>query len=112
MKASDLIGCDVYDSDGIRLGRVHDLRFELSVGQGRPFHCELTGIDCGASAAVGHRLGYGTGDMAGPWPLSVLLTRYRRRSLQTIRWTHVAGVAEGRIRLRTTRSRLDQERSA
>lgn len=34
MRASDLIGCDVYDADGAHLGKVHDLRFEADGASG------------------------------------------------------------------------------
>jgi hypothetical protein len=105
VKATDLIGCDVYGADGVRVGRVHDLKFELSTSGGRPTGCRLTALDCGTSAAIGHRLGYGTGDMAGPWPLSVLFERYREKSLRTVRWADVAEVAGRRIALRTPGAR-------
>jgi hypothetical protein len=49
---------------------------------GRPgtaaWRCRLTAVVCGRTA-IGHRLGYGTGDMRGPWPLSVVFTHRRQR---------------------------------
>jgi hypothetical protein len=103
MRASDLIGCDVYDADGAQLGKVHDLRFEAD---GRPgtaaWRCRLTAVVCGRTA-IGHRLGYGTGDMRGPWPLSVVFT-HRRQRCQEIAWSDVAHFDRPRITL-STRSR-------
>lgn len=107
MRATDLIGCAIYAADGEQLGHVHDLRLE---SDGRPedgdWRCRLTGLVCGSSA-IGHRLGYGTGDMAGPWPLTTLLGRWRRRSL-TVPWRDVEGLQPGRITLRTSRRQIEE----
>ncbi|MCU1656660.1 MAG: hypothetical protein JWO57_1316 [Pseudonocardiales bacterium] len=67
MRATELIGCHVYDADGESLGHVHDLRFEVTRpprGRKTGWTCELTGLACGSRAPVGHRLGYG----GGTWP--------------------------------------------
>ena len=107
MKATDLIGCAVYAADGEELGHVHDLRLEAD---GRPedgsWRCRLTGLVCG-SIAVGHRLGYGVGDMAGPWPIGALLRRRHQRSL-TVPWRDVDQLQPGRITVHTTRRQLEQ----
>jgi hypothetical protein len=69
MRATQLLGCQVYDADGDLLGHVHDLRFEASrpsAGHKTGWNCRLTGLACGRRSPVGHRLGYGTCDMAGP----------------------------------------------
>jgi hypothetical protein len=107
MKATELIGCAVYDADGTHLGNVHDLRLESA---GRPedgdWRCRLTGLVCG-STAVGHRLGYGVGDMAGPWLLAKLLSRQQRHRL-TVPWQAVNRLDPGRISLRVSRASLEQ----
>jgi sporulation protein YlmC with PRC-barrel domain len=109
MKATELIGCDVYDVHGQHLGHVHDLRFESEGTPGNPgWRCVLTGLACG-KISIGHRLGYGTGDMAGPWPLNIIFGRRRRRSLE-IDWDNVDAVDRPRITLRISRSDLEQSR--
>jgi sporulation protein YlmC with PRC-barrel domain len=109
MKATELIGCDVYDSRGEHLGHVHDLRFEADGEPGPTWQCRLTGLACGRSS-IGHRLGYGTGDMAGPWPISVLFRRRHGRRLE-IDWRAVERVERPTITLRATRAELERNRS-
>lgn len=96
----------MYGPDGELVGHVHDLRFEaappIREGAGG-WTCRLAGLSCGTRAPVGHRLGYGTGDMAGPWPLSVPFRRRRERSLQ-IDWRHVVRVDGTRIDVAHRRS--------
>jgi hypothetical protein len=89
MRAAELLGCAVHDSSGEVVGHVHDLRFEAQPAADDPdaVSYRLTGLQCG-SAAVGHRLGYGHGDMAGPWPLLILFRRSRHRSL-LVEWHDV-----------------------
>ena len=111
MKATDLIGCAVFDSAGERIGHVHDLRLE---SDGKPedgnWRCRLTGLVCGDRAAIGHRLGYGVGDMAGPWPLTTLFGRRRGRSL-TVPWRQVDRLQPGRITLSASRRQIEQAQS-
>jgi hypothetical protein len=108
MRATELLGCDVYDSDGEHLGHVHDLRFEASGRPGPSWHCRLTGFSCGPSS-IGHRLGYGGGDMAGPWPISAMFTRWTARRRE-IDWTDVVSFHRPRIVLQITRAQIDGAR--
>lgn len=105
MRATDLIGCDVYGSDGERIGRVHDLRFEMT-WTGKRLTLRLSGFDCRDSLALGHRLGYGQGEMAGPWPLKPLFERRMRARLQ-IDWADVETAQRPDIVLRRTRRELE-----
>jgi hypothetical protein len=105
MRATELIGCDVYDSRGKHLGHVHDLRFEADGVPGASWQCRLTGLSCGRSS-IGHRLGYGTGDMAGPWPISTLFTRWTGRRLE-IDWKHVASFDRPRIELNIAQDQIE-----
>jgi hypothetical protein len=110
MRATQLLGCQVYDADGDLLGHVHDLRFEASspsTGHKTGWNCRLTGLACGRRSPVGHRLGYGTGDMAGPWPLSAIFRRRRQRSLE-INWSDVANLDRPRIELKRRRRDYEQ----
>jgi hypothetical protein len=112
MKATDLIGCAVFDSAGEQIGHVHDLRLE---SDGKPedgnWRCRLTGLVCGDRIAIGHRLGYGVGDMAGPWPLTALFGRQRGRSL-TVAWREVDRLQPGRITLHVSRRQIEQVQEA
>lgn len=91
MRAADLLGCVVHDAAGEVLGHVHDLRLEARPTPGSAntddVTYRVTGLECG-SAAVFHRLGYGHGDMAGPWPLHAWFHRARRKSL-LVEWRDI-----------------------
>lgn len=108
MRATELLGCHVYDADGERLGTVHDLSFELTWSRDGRATCRLTGLECGDFATLGHRFGYGRGDMAGPWPLKSLLTRRRERGPLEIEWSDVAAFDAPRIDLKRTRRELER----
>jgi sporulation protein YlmC with PRC-barrel domain len=95
----DLLGKQVFDADGRRLGTVHDLRFAAERPAGEPWRIELTGILCGARRSLGHRFGYGQGDMTGPWLLRVAMRWHSRRRLE-IDWDQVRATASDRIDLR------------
>jgi hypothetical protein len=90
MRATELMGCVVFDGDGELIGHVHDLRLEAvrAGGASDDVRYRVTGLQCGG-AAVGHRLGYGHGDMAGPWILSALVRWMRRKSV-VVEWRDVA----------------------
>jgi PRC-barrel domain len=105
MRATDLLGCRVYDSTGTRLGTVHDLGFETR-GDTRAgtWSCRLSRLACG-TVSFGHHLGYGAGDMAGPWPLTSIFGALRRHSVE-IDWTDVVSVRPNRIEVRKTRDEL------
>ncbi len=103
MKASDLIGLDVVDRGGRRLGVVTDLR------------CVQDGPLRGAMAApridalvvssrhTGSMLGYDRREQQGPWLVRVIV-RWLHRELAVIPWSAVADHA-GRITLNTDASR-------
>jgi hypothetical protein len=105
MRAAEIVGCDVYDKDGIHIGRVHDLRFEQtpSTTTGVSWY-RLTGFECGA-APLGHRLGYERTAMAGPWLLRALFRRLERRAV-LVDWQNVASFKRPRIDLNTGREAL------
>jgi sporulation protein YlmC with PRC-barrel domain len=110
MRATELLGCAVHDGDGEPIGNVHDLRFNRE--QADPWStCRLTAIAVGP-VAVGPRFGYGSGDMAGPWPLSALFNKRHQRHSLIIEWAEVIRVDRPRIDVRSTRAELSarQER--
>ncbi|HVQ91330.1 MAG TPA: PRC-barrel domain-containing protein [Mycobacteriales bacterium] len=97
MRASDLIGADVLDRDGRRLGVVTDLR------------CVQDGPLRGAMATprvaallvsrrhTGSLLGYDRRDQQGPWLIRRIVRRLHRHLLE-IPWTAVASY-DGQITL-------------
>jgi hypothetical protein len=107
MRAVDLLGATVYDSDGVELGHVHDLHFEAGgrvvTDSGRPAY-RLTEIECGP-IGMAHRLGYGHRDLAGPWPLDRILARLASRSLM-VHWSQIAGIDGRRIELSVPASQV------
>lgn len=105
MRAAEIIGCDVYDRDGEHLGRVHDLRFTKEPGnvRGRKWY-RLTGFEC-RSAPLGHRLGYGRTDMAGPWLFNVIFRALAARAV-VVDWDDVARFERPRIDLSKPRTDL------
>ena len=97
MKASDLIGLDVVDRGGHRLGVVTDLR------------CIQDGPLRGSMAAprvdsllvsrrhTGSTLGYDRREQQGPWLLRAIV-RWLHRDMVVVPWSGVAG-HDGRVTL-------------
>jgi sporulation protein YlmC with PRC-barrel domain len=110
MRAAALIGCQVYDADGQRLGTVHDLHFSLQPQADGNLACRLDALECGG-IGLGHRLGYGEGAMRGPWPFPQLFRRLARRSL-VIPWSQITAVRRPRIDTSARRDQLKPARSA
>lgn len=112
MRAAELLGCVVHDATGDDVGHVNDLRFEAepTPGSSRPDDVtyRLTGLQCG-SAAVGHRLGYGHGDMAGPRLLRLWFERAQRRSL-LVEWRDVVRFERRHIYIARRRDELRSSR--
>jgi hypothetical protein len=105
MRATELLGCTVYDADGEVVGHVHDLRFDPLPGSTDWTGYRLTALACGDSAAVGHRLGYGHRDMAGPWPLTWIFRR-RGRKARLVAWSDVTSFERPRIEISRRRGDL------
>jgi PRC-barrel domain len=106
MRYTDLLGATVYASDGERIGVVHDLGFERwSLVDGRT-EFRLRTLECRDSLAIGHRFGYGKGEMAGPWPLDRIFVGLQRRTSVLVDWRDVARRTPDRIDLRRTRREM------
>ncbi|HYT11038.1 MAG TPA: PRC-barrel domain-containing protein [Mycobacteriales bacterium] len=88
MRASDLLGREVLDRDGIRLGVVTDLRCVLD----GPLRGGLCAPRVEALLVSRHRtgslLGYDRNEQQGPWLLRVLVRLLHRR-LTVVPWTVV-----------------------
>jgi hypothetical protein len=102
MRATELLGCRVYDLHQQHVGDVHDLRFTRD-GPAMPWRLDAIAV---GTIAIGHRFGYGSGDMAGPWPLSALMRSRHRHSSLVIGWDQVARFDRPRIELRSDRAAL------
>jgi hypothetical protein len=107
MKAVELIGVAVYDSDGAPVGAVRDLFFEAGgvavLDSGRPAY-RLRALECGP-VGLAHRLGYGHRQITGPWPLPALMRRLVRDSV-LVDWEQIATLGAARIDLAVRRDQL------
>jgi sporulation protein YlmC with PRC-barrel domain len=101
VRATDLLGSDVVDSAGVRVGHVHDLRMTQDGPPQGDFGAalRLERLLVGP-ASIGSRLGFDRDDMRGPWPLRELFRRLHRRR-RSVRWDQIAVIETSRIRLRT-----------
>ncbi|MEU1572392.1 PRC-barrel domain-containing protein [Streptomyces collinus] len=95
MKASDLLGAEAIDTDGRRLGRVHDIRLARS-GHDAPWRIDAVIV---GPSAVAYRLGYSEHAVAGPGPLAALARRLGRRN-HPIPWNQVVQVQQRRLVVR------------
>jgi hypothetical protein len=96
MRTADLIGRTVYDAAGHKLGKVHDIRAGLDGAREVDAPYAVTHLLVAAST-VAMRLGYGYGDMHGPWPLSSAIRRHFRDGY-AVRWDQIRSF-EARDRL-------------
>lgn len=110
MRAAELIGCQVYDADGQLVGTVHDLRFRLHARPDGTQACQLDALECGG-VGLGHRLGYGEGDMRGPWPFRQLFRRLARDSV-AIPWAQITDFSRPRIDISARRDQLEPARKS
>jgi sporulation protein YlmC with PRC-barrel domain len=99
MRASEIIGRRVLDVHDRDIGRVHDIRIERSDDTFR-----ICGLTVGP-VAVAQRLGYGRGQMAGPWPLTALFRALASRSLY-VPWSDVTALPPGTVRICRSKQEL------
>jgi hypothetical protein len=107
MRLAALMGCRVFDADGVEIGGVHDVRFVADGAPyapgGRPAY-RLAALVVG-SAGIGGRLGYVRDEMRGPWPLAAVFRRLARSSYE-VTWDEVDRVERPKIFLRVPRAAL------
>ncbi|HEU5385288.1 MAG TPA: PRC-barrel domain-containing protein [Streptosporangiaceae bacterium] len=108
MRASELIGCQVYDAAGQDVGTVHDLHFRMQQRPDGSRVCQLDALECGG-IGFGHRLGYGEHAMRGPWPFPQLFRHLTRRSL-AIPWTEIDVIDGRRIDISSRRDQIEPAR--
>lgn len=100
MRAVELIGCEVVDRDGTRIGRVRDLRVVADPQRRGLSGYHLESLVTG-TGSVGDRLGYAPDGTAGRWPLAWLFHRFGR-AVHLVPWRDVEVVDGRMIRLRAT----------
>lgn len=107
MRSIELVGVPVRDRDGRDVGRVRDVRLHASdpkgPEQGPPAYV-ITALVVGP-VAIAQRLGYGRGEMTGPWPLTLLFRSLARHSL-VVEWSDVTRHSLECIEIRCSRSEL------
>ncbi|NNG41035.1 hypothetical protein HJ588_17390 [Flexivirga sp. ID2601S] len=106
MRTLDLLGSDAIDTDGRSLGWVHDLRLESGAAPTQDSGEPAFVIAALVVGPVGfaHRLGFGRGQMAGPWPLTWFFHRLAARS-SIVPWSDVVEIEPGRVTIRVERER-------
>ena len=95
MTLNELLACDVVDASGEVVGQVHDVSFVRRDDGQLPVY-EIRHLMF-APGTVGARLGYGFGEMHGPWPISAFLRRLARTSGRAVEWRQVTDIRDGRI---------------
>ena len=106
MRLSDLLESEVLDSEGKPVGQVHDVRFVREgpvQGSFGPAY-RLQGLVVGG-ASIGSRLGFGRGNVKGPYPLKKLFSWFHG-SGRFVAWPQVSSVEEDVIRLNVKESDL------
>ena len=106
MILSDLLGCDVFEVNGTRVGAVVDVRFEIS---GRPGQlladAELVGLLVTPRSRAS-TWGYERRGENGPF-LIARLQRWLHRGMFLVEWHDVALLDEGLVQLRDGYTALD-----
>jgi hypothetical protein len=123
MRAAELLGRPVRDSEGTHCGVVLDIRLVAVADSGDPGSWEVDGIVVGPRRSLA-RAGYAYGTLTRPWPLAITF-RALARSLRFVPWeaveaddaTSVQGKAEAdysprALALRCPRRVLDHPRKA
>jgi hypothetical protein len=102
MRLTDLLGVEVVDADGQRLGKVHDALLvqdgPLTSGTDASFRLHALAVGRGS---IGARLGYSQGDVERPR----LMKRLFGRSLLLIPWNEILDRDEHRITVASSPAR-------
>jgi hypothetical protein len=107
MILSDVLGHEVREADGTRVGRVVDARFRLE-GSGSPSRARLVGLVVSPRSAASF-LGYERTVASRPVIVDRILRALHRGSF-LVRWEDVARIeSEGRVLLRDGYERMPSE---
>ncbi|QQQ61860.1 PRC-barrel domain-containing protein [Paenarthrobacter ureafaciens] len=100
MILTDILGIDVLDSSGKRLGEVSDVRFALDAAPGPLLSkARLVGIIVSPRTASSF-LGFERQNLTQPWPIAQLL-RWRHRGSFLVLWEDIALMGPKSVRLRS-----------
>ncbi|MEQ4567525.1 PRC-barrel domain-containing protein [Paenarthrobacter sp. CAP02] len=100
MILNDLLGTDVVDSTGQRLGEVSDVRFALDAAPAQLLsRARMVGVVVCPRTATSF-LGYERMDVNQPWPLAQLL-RWRHRGSFLVLWEDIAVMGPDGVGLRS-----------
>ncbi|MDR6989571.1 sporulation protein YlmC with PRC-barrel domain [Paenarthrobacter nitroguajacolicus] len=106
MILTDMMGCDVTDNDGQRLGEVSDVRFAVDAAPGQLLsQARLVGIVVSPRTASSF-LGYERQGLTQPWPVAQLLRWWHRGSFLVL-WEDIAMVGAREVSLRPGFSAYD-----
>lgn len=109
MRISELLGSEVADERGNRVGRVYDLRLRAANGRRRGPSFEVVGLIVGPAGPLGwaaHAWGYAEGRAQGPW----LLRAATRRAIRASRFVpadRVLGWEPGELRIGGSANELE-----
>jgi hypothetical protein len=111
MRLTDVLEARLVDGDGVDLGRIRDVWLVQDGTPIGPFGAALRieRVEAGA-VAVGSRLGYARASMTGPWPIAAFFHRRHARGVAA-RWSDIAALEEGRVRLRLPAGELEPPQS-
>jgi hypothetical protein len=99
MILGDLLGMDVHDDGGTRLGRVADARFVVDGGPGQLLaEARLLGLVVSPHSAASF-LGYERTVLRQPWPLPSIF-RWRHRGSFLVLWEDILMIGSSGVRLR------------
>jgi sporulation protein YlmC with PRC-barrel domain len=111
MRLSELLGKEVVDRAGARVGHVHDVRLSQDGPMGAGFDAGLRvlGLVVGRGGTA-NRLGYGRTGSRGPWLIRVVLQG--RHQARFVPWSEVVTVDDDRIVVTGESSELSTVRPA
>jgi PRC-barrel domain protein len=111
MRLGDLIGSTVVDADDVEVGRVGDVWLTQDGPPAGPFGAALR-VDALVMGRFGlaSRAGYERDDMHGPAPIAWFLHR-RTAHRPVVRWSDIAALEEGKVRMRGSLADLDRPRT-
>jgi sporulation protein YlmC with PRC-barrel domain len=99
MILTDVLGREVLDNHGARLGEVSDVRFALDSAPAQLLsHARLVGIVVSPRTASSF-LGYERQELTQPWPIAQLL-RWRHRGSFLVLWEDIAVMGAHGVTLR------------
>ena len=105
MKASDLIGAQVFDREGEKLGRLFDIEASRTgplVSEAEGNALQISGLLVGSRAFL-LRLGFGRSNIKGPYGFGWFA---RKAPGYRVRWEDIAAIEGDRILLGRVRSEL------